>query len=36
LTDLTSYLKRFISAASERPTVTSSDALPGQQQPLPS
>jgi len=34
LADVTSYLKRFISAASERPTVTSSDALPDQQQPL--
>ena len=36
LADVANYLKRFISSSSERPTVTSSDASPEQQQPPPS
>jgi fermentation-respiration switch protein FrsA (DUF1100 family) len=36
LVTVATYLKRFIGSSSERPTVTSSDALPDQQQPPPS
>jgi len=34
LADVSNYLKNFISSSSQRPTVTSSDALPDSQQPL--